>query len=375
MIEERDVLEKEHTFICRLQDTGYDISSDNISSDQHNPEGCAGQDQKQKRKNRNEKRAKASDPLPKKISIISQKDWINAISFQKNKYAYMYQKDDSKELPEIQTLRYLYGGFMMKYPIDLETEDVDQIPDGWIDSTLTIYLTKYIDWIGVKKNHGRTSEQAIINKISGYADNLVGVVREEEYGEVIYKEYPVIKDFVYDDNDKTITFSSPYMMMIIRKVESSRIRRNKKGEPIRYKNGKLALSAVYSYRLDPKILHESADRAVEVTGIIATLIDRAGSPDKNKDKVANISYMGIMNRYEKLKREYEATSSHNKKRTLERVFRKTWEFLLKYTDLKSAYKNIKLPDPKDKDFEKYIPTTKSLNEVLRFPHDEKRRGK
>ena len=299
----------------------------------------------------------------------------------------MYPKEDSKELPEIQTLRYLYGGFMLKNPIDLETEDLNQMPKGWLDCTLTIYIPDYLKSIGLKENRGNESVNAVINKISGYAD-LTGVVIEEEFGSATYKEYPVIKDFVYDELDNTMTFSSPYIMMIIRKVESTRIRRDKKGNPIKYKSGRLALLPGYSYRIDPKILHERNVRAAEVTGIIATLIDRAGSPNKksqnkgcnpdddNKRKAANISFNEIINRCEKLKREYENIPKiSNKNRMLESVFGATWKFLLKYTDISSSYKNIKLPDPKDKDYKNYIPKSKKLDEVLRFPHDGRIKGK
>ena len=382
-----DVLEKEKLIIYYQQDTECDTSSNHSYSDQDSSTGCPGQGQKQKKAYRTKSRVKKFDPLPEKIPIISRGDWINAISFQKNKYAYMYQKDDSKELPEIQTLRYLYGGFVRKNPIDIETEDSNQIPKGWLDCTLTIYIPDYLKSIGLKANRGNESVNAVINKISGYAD-LIGVVREEEFGSVTYKEYPVIKDFVYDDKVNTVTFSSPYIMMVIRKVESTRIRRDKKGNPIKYKTGNLALFPVYSYRLNPQILHERNVRAAEVTGIIATLIDRAGGPNKksqnkgcdpdddDKRKAANISFGEIINRSEKLKREYEnIQKTSNKNRMLESVFGATWKFLLKYTDISSSYKNIKLPDPKDKDYKNYIPTSKKMNEVLRFPHDGRIKGK
>lgn len=36
------------------------------------------------------------------------------------------------------------------------------------------------------------------------------------------------------------------------------------------------------------------------------------------------------------------------------------------------YKNIQIPDPKDKDFkEKYIPTMGTLDMVFKFPHEGK----
>lgn len=335
---------------------------------------------KQKRNYRTRDGAKATDPFPEKIPNISIRNWVDAISFRKNKYAYMYQKDDNKKLPEIQSIRYLYGAFMLKYPIDLETEDPEQMPEECEDCTITFYVPDYFDPMVEKKNIGSDSIKAIVNKISGYVD-LIGVVREEELGSIVYKEYPVIKDFVYDEKDHTITLSSPYIMAIIRKVESARIRRDRKGVPIRYKDGKLALSAAYSYRLYPSILRERNHKAVELVGIIATLIDRAGSPNKNegsepaddsKVKAANIRFRELINRSEMLKRKYESIQETSKKDDeLRSVFNKTWELLLKCTDVKSCYKNIKLPDPKDKDYKKYIPSSTRLDEVIRFPHDGK----
>ena len=349
-------------------------SSDIPSFDQGSLLTHATLDQKKKKSYRTRSGAKGADPLPKRIPIISREPWLGAISFKKNKYAYMRQKEDSEKIPEIQSLRFLFGVFLLKFPVDAETDDLEKIPDGWLDQTVTIYLPDYTKAIGLRDNIGSDSVNAIINKISGYA-NLIGVVCERESGLATYKEYPVIKDFNHDRSDNTITFASPYLMWLIRKVESARIIIDKKGEPIRYENGKLKLSAAYSCQLKPEILKEKNHKAVEIAGIFATLTDRAGSPKNGKkEKVVNIRFSEVVNRNEELKVAYEKAPNDSKKdRVLERGFKKGYELLRERTDLRDSYRNIKLPDPQNK---KCIPTTARINEVLRITHEGKirRRG-
>lgn len=189
--------------------------SDIASSDQGSLPTHVAQEQKQTKRYRTRNRAKGADLFPPQIPLISEKRYLSAMSpqenkdVQENKDAYMYWIDDSKKLPEIQPLRLLYGVFLLKFPINPETVDFKKISDGWLDQTSTIYLPDYARAIKLKDNKSSDSMNAIVNKISGYR-NLMGVVREEKHGSVTYKEYPVIKNFNYDESDNTITFASPW---------------------------------------------------------------------------------------------------------------------------------------------------------------------
>lgn len=340
-----------------------------IYFDQGDLPADAAQEQKQKKSYKTGKRAKGRDSLPKRIPIISREPYLRAISFQKNKDAYMRQIDDSKELPEIQSLRFLYGAFLLKFPVDPNTDDLEKIPDGWLDQTITIYLRDYMEAIGLGKNSGDASLEAIKKKISGY-ENLMGVIREEKYGLATYKEYPVVKNYFYDESDKTITFASPYIMALIRRVESARIATNKKGEPIRYEDGKFKLLPAYSCQLHPEILKEKNRRAVEITGVFATLTDRAGSPiEGEKERKVNISSSEMLERCVELKVAYEEQKTDSKKdRVLERSFKKSYKLLRTHTDLQKCYKNINLPDHKD---EECIPKTEQIDKALIITHEGK----
>lgn len=353
--------------------------SDIASSDQGSLPTHVAQEQKQTKRYRTRNRAKGADLFPPQIPLISEKRYLSAMSpqenkdVQENKDAYMYWIDDSKKLPEIQPLRLLYGVFLLKFPINPETVDFKKISDGWLDQTSTIYLPDYARAIKLKDNKSSDSMKAIVNKISGYR-NLMGVVREEKHGSVTYKEYPVIKNFNYDESDNTITFASPYIMRLIWALAAASIARDKEGEPIRYRDGKLKLLPVYSWRLKPEILKEKNYRAVESTGILATLTDRAGDIKKGeKEKVVNIKIFELANRNEELKVAYEKASASKKTRVLKKAIVPSYGMLDKYTDLRKSYKNIKFPNPKD---ENCIPTAKEMDKVLRITHEGKirRRG-
>lgn len=326
--------------------------------------------------------AKEADEIPSKIPIISIAPWCEAISFQVNDYAYLRLKDDNMEIPDLQTLRLIYGIFLKKYEEASYRKVEDQIQysneNEWLQKRITIYIKDFIEMTGRCRNVGNENIEWIVKKIRDYS-NLTGVVNEMGVGCSIANEQPVIDHFDYDESDKTIALSSPYIMFLIKQVSNARMKRDRNGKPKRFKSGKLDLKQGYSYHINSSILVEKSIRAVEIIGIITTLIDRAGShknlkKDNDQDgdfqrKAANISFWKIIDRSEKLKREYNAiTKTSNKNRLLKSTFTKAWELLREKTDIQECYRNIELPDPQNP---MYIPTTSTLKSVLRFPHDGK----
>ena len=98
-----------------------------------------------------------------------------------------------------------------------------------------------------------------------------------------------------------------------------------------------------------------------------TTIEQAGN------HVPHISARTIVERNQLLKQSIDNTASaSNKNKYLERAFSRAWQLLRTHTDILERYKNIQLPDPKDKDFKlKYIPTMSTLDMVFEFPHEGK----
>ena len=117
--------------------------------------------------------------------------------------------------------------------------------------------------------------------------------------------------------------------------------------------------------INSSILKERNKRAVAVACMVAALIDKAGS------RTAHIRFRTIIDRFEQLKQDIEnASSTYSKNRILRTTFSKAWDFLAKYSDLSEKYKNIRLPSPDGKDA---VPTMKTLDRVISFPHDGKNR--
>lgn len=312
-----------------------------------------------------------TDNLPEKILNISIEPYYEAFTFKKNKNAYMVLKDVSKKIPEILTLKYIQGAFFDKYKDEIVIYNLDEIPQEWLEKTVTFYLSDFFD------NTGKTDGKVVQETISEYR-NLVGILPGDSLYGTMDRRLPVIEYYKYDR--KTITISSPYIMTMLIKVEKARIEKKKK-YPKRYRGD--YLPAGYSYRLDPKIIGESCKRAADVVSIVATVIDRAGDPVKKDKKgksildengepvidekrIAHISFREIINRAGELRAAYEACKGANKKnKILKSTFEAAWKLLPEYTDLVDVYKNIELPDPNDK---KYVPTSSRLGEVLEFKH-------
>lgn len=345
---------------------------------------------------RTKSRAKETDMLPDRIPIITMPPWEKAVSFQQNGCAFLYYDSDSQveswetscnmdnmqgaSIPDniqksmvpntdLQTLRFLYGIIHKKYN-EISNEIVKRInddPNQFLGNSVTIYIPDYFRTVGSLSNLNKKNTDQIVKKISGYS-KIWGIVKENRLGCAAYGRYPVMSVLGYDESDNTLTFCSPYLNCIIRRILLDSIRTDSRGNPEYGRNGNLVFSPGYSYRLKPGILKERNVRAAEVAGMVVALIDKAGN------NIPHIRFRTIIERYRRLELDLaSASSTYNRNRILKSVFSKAWEFLEIYTDLRETYKNIRLPDPLDKNA---VPTMKTLDHVVEFPHEGriKKRG-
>lgn len=274
-----------------------------------------------------------------------------------------------QELPmsdtDLQTLRFLYGIILEKYSKNMEEiiRKVGEDPDQFLSHSVSIYMPDYLRAIGLPININRDNILRIVHKISDYS-KYIGVLQSGRSKTKIYYAYrPVIVGLGYDETTNKLTFASPYMNDIITRVLQASIELDKHGEPKRSRNGKLLTKPTHSHRVQRSILKERNVRAREIVHIICDLIDETGNHG-----TPNISFRTIIeDKFPQLKADLDALSNtYNRNRLLHTTFSAAWRYLPKHTDLLTVYKNIQLPDPKNP---ASIPTMKTLDDVIRFPHE------
>ena len=294
----------------------------------------------------------------------------------------------------MQTPQYIYSIFLQKYDKENyeKTGNLDDRSQDCSQKKITLYLPE------LTKKMGKTDQKGVVKLIEGYKQNLVGILCGDASCGTEDQELAVIDYCEYDKKKKTITLTSPYIMAIMKKVAQARLEKKKK-YPKKYKGDDLPPG--YSYRVDPKLLGARCKKVMGMVIYVATLIDMAGSPkckrDENKKvlkdengnpiidekKVAHSTFQGIMDRSDSFAGEYEAKKKEvysNPNLTsqercnilnlmLERAFKPTWKYVLRFTNIEECYREIQLPDPHDR---KYIPTSRRLKEVLKFRHKGKK---
>lgn len=194
--------------------------------------------------------------------------------------------------------------------------------------------------------------------------NILGIMHITRNGKPDESYFPVLTFAGYDAENNTISFVSPYLMHIVRKIYSASIRCDKKGNPRIKRNGQPMLYPSNSYLIKPSIISERNKAAVENVFIIVQLIEQAG----NKG-IPHIKAKTLIERNEVLK--LRLKDSSNPTQLLKRVFKKTWQLLREQTLLLDVYENIELPDPNDI---QQIPTPSNLEHVFNFKHNGKKRN-
>lgn len=193
--------------------------------------------------------------------------------------------------------------------------------------------------------------------------NILGIMHITRNGKPDESYFPVLTFAGYDAENNTISFVSPYLMHIVRKIYSASIRCDKKGNPRIKRNGQPMLYPSHSFLIKSSIASERNKAAVENVFIIVQLIEQAG------DNTPHIKARTIIERNEALKARLQRDTHPN--RLLSRVFKKTWQLLREQTLLLEVYEDIELPDPNDI---QQIPTPGNLDHVFEFKHSGKKRN-
>lgn len=264
--------------------------------------------------------------------------------------------DDNLEIFNFPLLKVFYGIILSEY-------DKTIAKSGTISEIVTIYYPDFAEKIGKKRNISRKDVVETIKNILRF-QNIVGIVGNDR------SILPVLLYMGEDRRRNTISIASPYMVRIIEEIFRVSIKKNKNGVTVLTSNGTPELLPSHTFLPSMKLGKERNQKAVEIVCIIVATIEQAGS---RTNTVPHISAKTIIERNPLLKHSIENTKNNaNKNKYLYRAFSKAWELLRTHTDIMEKYKNIKLPDPEDKDFKaKYIPTMSTLDMVFEFPHEGK----
>ena len=238
--------------------------------------------------------------------------------------------------------------------------------DKKLNPIVTIYLPELLECLGIAQNspntrNGNIHDIALIIAKTMSFQNIIGIIHIMRNGELFKQIYPVLNFERYDEFTNTISFSSPYFFNVINAIHQASLLRDKRGN-IKLSDHNLSIALVsYSYLVKPEIYKERNKTAVENVFIIIKVIEQAGN------NIPHVKASTIVNRNEFLN--VKLLKDKHPSRLLDRVFKKTWQLLRKYTRLTEFYPDIQLPDPNDI---RNIPTFSNLDDVvITFPHNGK----
>lgn len=341
----------------------------------------------EKKEYRTKKKAGEITDVPSQMPLITNPTWQNAITYNDDDKAYLqpltsadglvfengilyfegmpatsarlshlYTKDNIEDF-NLPMLRVFYAIILNKFQKTWKE-------DKTVDDVVKFYIPDLAKQLGKNYKISQSDTSSIINTILSF-QNIMGIIDRGKRGNDIL---PVLVFLGNDTEANTIKFASPYMVRVIQDVYKASIRKSKIKLDIPNKNSAPKLLPSHTYIPNLKLGKERNQKAVEIVCIVMTTIEQAGSRG-----TAHISARTIVERNQLLKQSIDNTSSaSNKNKYLERAFSRAWELLRTHTDILKKYKNIQLPDPKEKDFKaKYIPTMGTLDMVFEFPHEGK----
>ncbi len=230
-----------------------------------------------------------------------------------------------------------------------------------IHDVITLYIPDLAESMGLQRNINKASIQRLIDTVQSF-HNIVGVMHGTRNNKPSQSLYPVLNFEGYDDKKNTISFSSPYMNMVIKTVYKLAIRKDKDGEPKLSKHGEPLRIATHSFLTKASIVKERNKTAIENVLIIVQLIEQCGNQEPH------ISALTMIERNPLLEKRLQETK--NKTTLLKRIFETTWRILREQTYLTERYQDIVLPDPNDLSM---IPSIKNLDSIVfTFPHKGKK---
>ncbi len=221
-----------------------------------------------------------------------------------------------------------------------------------IRDVIKLYIPDLAESMGLQRNINKASIQRMIDTLQSF-HNIVGVMHGTRNNKPSQSLYPVLNFEGYDDKKNTISFSSPYMNMVIQTVYKLAIQKRKNGEPKLTKRGEPVRIPTHSFLIKTSIVKERNKAAVENVLIIVQLIEQCGN------QTPHISAKTMIERNPQL--EQRLNQAKNKTTLLKRTFETTWRILREQTYLEERYPNIKLPDPNDPAM---IPSLKNLDTLV-----------
>ena len=228
---------------------------------------------------------------------------------------------------------------------------------------ITLYVPDLAECMGLQRNLNKQAIQRIIGTIQSF-HTIVGVMHGTRNGKPSQSLYPVLNFEGYDDKLNTISFSSPYMNMVIQTVYKLAIARKKNGEPKLTQRGDYMRKPSHTFLIKTSIVKERNKAAVENVLLITQLIEQCG------DHTPHISALTLIERNPQF--EQRLAAAKNKTTLLKRTFETTWRILREQTHLEEKYPGIQLPDPNDPAM---IPTMRNLSSIVfTFTHHGKKPG-
>ena len=362
-----------------------DTACETIKDDDKNHSKATKDDEAKEVKRRGAYRTKAkagnSDKVPSHLLVITNDKYQNAMSLNKNDTAYIQMVSDNSKLKfengiltfkgfpatsaELQELYTEEGIEKINIPLLMVIYSIihekfsETMPENQnINERINIYYPELAKGIGKSPKITKSDVQDCIHSIKLF-EKLIGIITNGTGSTDIL---PVIYNAEYDTTKNVISFTSPYIVKLIREIYTASIMTNKKKQVQLKKNGQPKMFASHSYMINMDIAKEKNKKAVEIVFIVVAVIEQAGKFNPN------IKAETIIERSCLLKHSLQGQTAGNKTNILKRAFTKAWILLRNKTCLISAYEDIHLPDPKDISL---IPTSATLDINFKFPNNGK----
>ncbi len=383
-----------------------DEADETTNDDDNSSSMVAKEEEKTEKKRRGTYRTKAKagkiDKMPDYLPVITHKDYLSALTINKDSTTHLLLLPDSSKLEYEDKTLYLDGKIVNYDELTkLSTEDgiekfnspllaelfgvilykflADDSKKDCKDEEFTVYYpdlasqfrkskakkkkadedvsddTKQKD-VGVTNSDWKSESAAVLNDNMALFQRMAGMINAGTPDQFIL---PLLTDYGYDPVSNTFHFRSPYMTKLISEIHKSSIKKDKNGKIV-MENGKPKTVATYSLLVDREIAKERNKKAVEIVLIMVALVERAGGFG------AHIKASKIVNRTCLLKHSLIGQTTSNKNLMLKRAFSKALQLLISKTSLKKAYRKFQFPDPA------YIPVSSMLDEMtFKFLHGGK----
>lgn len=380
-----------------------DEADETTNDDDNSSSMVAKEEETTEKKRRGTYRTKAKagkiDKMPDYLPVITHKDYLSALTINKDSTTHLLLLPDSSKLEYEDKTLYLDGKIVNYDELTkLSTEDgiekfnspllaelfgvilykflADDSKKDCKDEEFTVYYpdlasqfrkskakkkkadedvsddTKQKD-VGVTNSDWKSESAAVLNDNMALFQRMAGMINTGTPDQFIL---PLLTDYGYDPVSNTFHFKSPYMTKLISEIHKSSIKKDKNGKIV-MENGKPKTVATYSLLVDREIAKERNKKAVEIVLIMVALVERAGGFG------AHIKASKIVNRTCLLKHSLIGQTTSNKNLMLKRAFSKALQLLISKTSLKKAYRKFQFPDPA------YIPVSSMLDEMtFKFLH-------